>query len=196
MFDYSNIGEKIKTLAKVLFLLSAIGCVVSGITILFYSEFKSWISSLLCIVLGPLVSWLATLVLYGFGELICKTTEIAINTRTTAYASQGSTLKFCCPVCGKETDAFSANCKNCGAVVRENPLDPNYTERVNARKELEERAKSEQTLRETSKKNAMPIHLNRFGDGTCPSCKKPVSFESNIGHFTCPHCKTVLNAQK
>jgi hypothetical protein len=85
MFD--NIGKKIKILAKV---ITIIGFVISSVipTILFIygiinidlliiqtgAEILFW---------GCLFSWIGSFTLYGFGELIDKTTEIANNTAGT-----------------------------------------------------------------------------------------------------------------
>ncbi len=86
MFD--NIGRKIKTLAKWLAYLGFITSVISGIVLLIISlinfEHIGWQILLvpIQIVLGCLISWLSVIILYGFGELIDKVSEIEKNTRT------------------------------------------------------------------------------------------------------------------
>lgn len=67
MFD--NIGGKLKTVAVVVCVLGIILSVVYGV-MLFSSSF---VSGLLAMVLGALLSWLSTLTLYGFGVLIEET---------------------------------------------------------------------------------------------------------------------------
>jgi len=81
---FSNIGSKIKTTAKVIawigiiisiiigFMLSSQGCdndegivIFTGISIM---------------VGGSILSWVSSFFMYGFGELIERATEIAINT--------------------------------------------------------------------------------------------------------------------
>lgn len=76
MFD--NIGEKIKGLAIFATALGIILSIVFGIMSIVNG------SNLVGIVImlgGCLGSWLGAFILYGFGELICKVTEIAENTK-------------------------------------------------------------------------------------------------------------------
>lgn len=42
---------------------------------------KEAILSIFILIVGPLFSWTSSFVMYGFGELIDKSTEIAKNTR-------------------------------------------------------------------------------------------------------------------
>jgi hypothetical protein len=77
---YENIGEKIKILAKVLFaVLSALG-VIGGIVVLSLDEGLE-ILAVLLIFLLPLIAWISSWCLYGFGEIIDKLTDIEDNTR-------------------------------------------------------------------------------------------------------------------
>lgn len=77
MFDY--IGIKLKILAKVIFSNLIILGVIFGF-ILMVSHSSFFIVGLLLMLASPLIAWLASCLLYGFGELIDKTTEIAKNT--------------------------------------------------------------------------------------------------------------------
>ncbi len=82
MYDYidrffDNIGSKIKALATFLFvLLSAlsIGC---GIYLII-EDSTVW---LILVILGPVLSWVSSFLLYGFGELIEKNQDTEYNTR-------------------------------------------------------------------------------------------------------------------
>ena len=89
---FANIGKKIKTLAKVLFGIGTIASVIGGIIyfiiliddfsyIIHYDRWDILLIDILGSVgipcVGTLVSWLAVLVLYAFGELVEKTTVIA-----------------------------------------------------------------------------------------------------------------------
>ena len=78
MFD--NIGSKIKSLAMVLFILGVIASIVSAIYLFLIDEDLLGVRNLF---LGPIFSYLSVLVLYGFGEIITKLTEIEKNTRST-----------------------------------------------------------------------------------------------------------------
>lgn len=75
---FNNIGEKIKSLARILSIVAMIGFVATGIVILIIGV---WWVGVLIIAGGVLLSWVSSFVLYGFGELISKTTEIAEVTK-------------------------------------------------------------------------------------------------------------------
>ena len=83
MFD--NIGGKIKAVAKVVCWFFIVISVLSGlfmiINTLDYFRFEIFLTALFTMIVGSLVGWLSSLGLYGFGELIERTTEIAVNTR-------------------------------------------------------------------------------------------------------------------
>ncbi|MBR3816883.1 MAG: hypothetical protein IKJ27_09180 [Clostridia bacterium] len=72
---FNNISEKIKTLANVMCWIDIIVSVIISIFIIFINL---W-AGLICLILGPLVSWIGSFVLYGFGTLIEN------SEKTTAY---------------------------------------------------------------------------------------------------------------
>lgn len=75
---YDNIGAKIKGLAKAVFVIEAILAVIAG----FYLMVNTLIVfGVLVLLMGPLVAWISSWLLYGFGELIDKTCDIERNTR-------------------------------------------------------------------------------------------------------------------
>ncbi len=80
---YTNIGAKIKGLAKFVCFLGIAAALVAGIGLMttqsigyreispgVYSQGGSVPAGLLVMVLGSIGSWLGSLVLYGFGQLI------------------------------------------------------------------------------------------------------------------------------
>ncbi len=78
---FNNIGRKIKMLAEVLCwigitvsVLAAVLLFVSGVT---EDNPHAVLFGLLLVVLGPLLSWIGSFLLYGFGELVTKTSRIA-----------------------------------------------------------------------------------------------------------------------
>ena len=77
---YDNIGGKIKGLAKIVFIVEAIAAAITGIALMASDEDRILIG-LLVMVVGPLVAWVSSWLLYGFGELIDKTCDIERNTR-------------------------------------------------------------------------------------------------------------------
>ena len=71
MFD--NIGEKIKGLAKATFIIMSIISIMVGLVVL-YEELIGL--SLFLIFICPIISWISSWILYGFGEMITNTSEI------------------------------------------------------------------------------------------------------------------------
>jgi hypothetical protein len=77
---YDNIGGKIKGLAKAGFIVEAIVAVITGIALM-ASDDDLIIVGVLVLLLGPIVAWVSSWLLYGFGEIIDKTCSIERNTR-------------------------------------------------------------------------------------------------------------------
>lgn len=76
---YDNIGGKIKGLAKALFIVAAIAEVITGIALMASDE-ELIVYGLLVMVVGPIIAWVSSWLLYGFGEIIEKLTKIEQNT--------------------------------------------------------------------------------------------------------------------
>ena len=77
---YENIGSKIKNWAKWIFVIEAIGAVITGLVLLFTDE-DLILYGLLTLVCGPIVAYIGSWILYAFGELIEKTADNENNTR-------------------------------------------------------------------------------------------------------------------
>lgn len=87
---YDRVGSKLKAVAKVAAWLGIISSCISGITIISAGSRMSYsgvygssamgagglLGGVVVIVVGSLFSWLSSLALYGFGELIEKATEM------------------------------------------------------------------------------------------------------------------------
>lgn len=88
---FNDIGKKIKKLASTLYkiqiaiyVIAAIVLFVLGVMLLTKPDafgFLLILIGIVCAALGPLLAWLSTCILYGYGELIDKTSEIEKNTR-------------------------------------------------------------------------------------------------------------------
>ena len=76
MFSYDNIGEKIKGWAKWIFAIEAIAAVISGFVLMAQDEDMILIG-LLVAVFGPIVAWVSSWLLYGYGQLIENSDIIA-----------------------------------------------------------------------------------------------------------------------
>ena len=76
---YDNIGGKIKGLAIAIFIIETIAALITGIALIASDEDMIPIG-FLAIVVVPLVAWVSSWLLYGFGELIDKACDIERNT--------------------------------------------------------------------------------------------------------------------
>lgn len=122
MFD--NIGAKLKIVAQVMAWLGIILSVVVGLISLVTNP----LSGILMIILGCLCSWLSSLGMYGFGELIEKVTSIEHNISGKAPKSLTSSSTYS-PV-NKElqsvfekwtsTPNVQKKCPYCGEIVSSN----------------------------------------------------------------------------
>ena len=68
MFNFNNIGKKIKTMAKISFYLLSVLFLFYGILLIIKTD--NDILGLLWLILGPIISWISSFVLYGFGQLV------------------------------------------------------------------------------------------------------------------------------
>ncbi len=78
MFD--NTGEKIKVLAKVIFVLGIISAVISGIYLMTGGGIAV-LYGFMTVIGGALGSWIVSIFIYGFGQIITNTDSISSNTR-------------------------------------------------------------------------------------------------------------------
>lgn len=82
---YKNIGGKIKGLAIGMCTFTAVGAFIAGIVLLVdaidYAEELIPVA-LLVMLVGPVLAWLFSWTLYGFGELIDKTCAIERNIKS------------------------------------------------------------------------------------------------------------------
>ena len=81
MFDilYENIGGKIKSYAKWVFIIEAICAVITGIAMIGTGDMILY--GILTLVLGPVIAWVGSWILYAFGEIVEKTCYNEDNTR-------------------------------------------------------------------------------------------------------------------
>ncbi len=90
MFD--NIGKKIKSLANILCWVGIvayvfIAIVMFSIATAAYDKELYIILGIIFLFVGPLMSWISSFFMYGFGELIDKACDIERNTRGGARTS-------------------------------------------------------------------------------------------------------------
>ena len=88
---YKNIGKKIKALARGTFIAETIAAEILGIYYVIESinwGFEEGWWGWLLIFFGPLVAWISSWGIYGFGELIDKASDIARNTHSNDVKSE------------------------------------------------------------------------------------------------------------
>ena len=78
---YENIGAKIKGLAKIIFFIGVIVTAIASIVFII----NMGPIGLILLIIGLIIAWVNSLLLYGFGELIDKVCEIAKNTQTVKH---------------------------------------------------------------------------------------------------------------
>lgn len=82
MFEswYADIGKKIKNWAIWCFIIEALGAIITGLAFIIIEgiEYAWW--ALLVLIFGPIVAFVGSWLLYGFGELIEKTDKNESNT--------------------------------------------------------------------------------------------------------------------
>ena len=78
---YKNIGQKIKGLAKALCILGIIYFALIGIVMIIGADGEplGMLIGVGIVALGSILAWIGTWILYGFGELIHKTSNIEEN---------------------------------------------------------------------------------------------------------------------
>ena len=93
---YENIGIKIKNWAKWIFIVEAIGAIITGFVLLCLDE-DFILYGLLAMILGPFVAWVGSWILYAFGELVedvhtirCKTVANSIEPTYTTQSQATS----------------------------------------------------------------------------------------------------------
>lgn len=115
MFD--NIGDKIKTVAKVIVWLSIIGWVIIG-SVMIAEARDSYdpsaietLSGWLVMIAGSFSSWVSSLVLYGLGQLIENTD--GISSKYAANVSDKTKPSSNCTKSSTNSDSYIGTCELC-----------------------------------------------------------------------------------
>ena len=74
---WNNIGKKLKGLAIVVFIIEALASVITGLLLIEETD-----AGIILLLAGPLAAWISSWMLFGFGELVDKVTDIERNTRS------------------------------------------------------------------------------------------------------------------
>lgn len=153
---YDKIGEKIRSLAIWTFIVEALASIIAGWV--FAIEGEEWYGWVI-LILGPLVAWVGSWILYGFGEIIVKVTEIEHNTNITYQSSKSK----------EHTSNHNSEIKK--EIAQENtaPKKPQPVSR-------EYFTQAELELKE------------KYIDIICPHCNEEVSFEKSNNIEECYFC--------
>jgi hypothetical protein len=73
MFNFNNIGEKIKALAKWSFYIASTVYIIAGLATAINTDI---LSGCLFIILGPILAWVSSFLIYGFGQLVENSDKI------------------------------------------------------------------------------------------------------------------------
>ena len=196
MFNYDNIGGKIKGFAKAIFIIYTVLTLLIGAAILITADEDRAIG-IFMILFGPLCSWLGSLVLYGFGEIIDILYDISHSTNGAYRTAQKNDRRVTCRHCGTEAVYGTKFCAQCGSSFYQQQATTNREKENREREEiLREMKMANAQMNAEPPKNLPTVSINRFGDGMCPICNKGVSFEGNVGNAKCPHCQSELKIQK
>ena len=73
---YFLVGAKLKTVAKISFILGCVASLIWGILV-FDDWHNMWVYSILIWVLGPLTSYVSSMFIYGFAQIVesCESIE-------------------------------------------------------------------------------------------------------------------------
>ena len=121
---YENIGDKVKRLAKVVFAIESIAAIIYALVLMCTDAV---LAGLIVLVVGPLVAWVSSWVLYAFGELVEKTVANESHTKNILKILQDKesqnltgepTVKA-----NKPRAAHAWLCDNCGKMATQTPCE-------------------------------------------------------------------------
>lgn len=97
LFNFNDIGNKIKKIAEIYFKVMTVLYWIAAVVFIIVAIVEDWgiwlLIALGSALLGPVLAWFSAVPLYGFGELITKTTEVARNTRGGEAKSEAQNMK-------------------------------------------------------------------------------------------------------
>lgn len=96
---YYNIGQKLKKIAIISAIILSVACVIGGIALLAEFGGDLWFIAVPLIIAGPFLSWIISLPLYAFGEIVDRLVQIEENTRYSKVNNAESSSK---PAAGSE----------------------------------------------------------------------------------------------
>ena len=196
MFNYQNIGQKIKKLAIASFAVETIGAIVAGLILLIDSGFEEAWWAILIILFGPIVAWVGSWLLYGFGEVIDTLGRIEKNTGLayqpdelkTQYEAQERAKYEAEEQIKREIEAKMQRDAEMRA-QKEAEIQMQRELKAEKQAQREEEILSQREAKERAKQGiATTVKLSRFGEVVCPACQKAMEIGDNTGLHKCPKC--------
>ena len=125
---YNNIGNKLKILARFIFILESIVSFFAACAI--YVTVNSLGLTLIIMIFGPIIAWISSWTLYAFGELVedvsvirqsfkQEKNSLQDSSATTAFEiistppKQSNTTEIFCEVCGADVTSDNLVCHVC-----------------------------------------------------------------------------------
>ena len=124
---YDNIGGKIKGLAKAIVIIVAIAAAITGFALMISND-DMILAGLLIMIVAPLVAWISSWLLYGFGQLIENSDKLVEINEERFYLQRNSNLqpevkhsdkKWKCEKCGSLITADLDHCPICEFMNKE-----------------------------------------------------------------------------
>jgi hypothetical protein len=166
MFDYDNIGRKIKGAAEFIFILEAIVTIIVGIALMIL---ELPFLGILLMVLGPVLAWISSWLMYGFGQLI-ENSDIIVSECKGKKPEKKNVKEF-------QTKAINTKENKAKEIVEEKE---HSDEKV---------VKHTGTIQEILKNPN--VYDYEFIDMICPNCKEELAYTKEYlkqGNVVCPMC--------
>ena len=110
---YNYIGKKIKGLAKFFFILATIIDIIVGIVLIAIDDYLIAVG-LPIMLIGPVLAWISSWLLYGFGQLIDNSDKLVKSLCITDGVKTKSQTNQSKNNITPETPAVIGNCELCG----------------------------------------------------------------------------------
>ncbi len=109
---FENIGSKIKGLAATVAWIGIIFSIITGLVM--FGDEDTALTGFIIMIIGSLSSWLSSLTLYGFGQLI-ENSDILVEQGKDRSTNQSVTYTT------NNTSSHQWKCDKCGNMISEEP---------------------------------------------------------------------------
>ena len=197
---FSQIGKKIKLLAQVFCYLLIAVSIVSGIMIIATPEiahamgFQPLAAGLLVMLAGSLLSWLNSILLYGFGELVDNTAQIkaALTGEEEKPAAQkASPFSALTRAASQAVDKARAARQQQPAPAQQQPQQPQPQPDARAAYQPPQTTPASQQPRPTGYTQPAATAYQRPGS-YAPAQARPLWVQTDAQSVQCPNCRMVV----